>query len=85
MWSYGLKFLPSMFVLLIVYGATLFSFCSYVSQDCQTVSTCSWVYPSVNGTVLKGVWSGWGEPIHQPLLYTIQLGNALAFVVYLGN
>lgn len=74
-----------MMVLLIVYGASLFTFCSYVSPDCEVVPHCLWVYPSRNGSVLKGIWSGWGEPAHEPLLYLIQHGNALAFVVYLGS
>ena len=74
-----------MIILLIFYGASLLSLCSYVGPDCQTVSNCSWVYPSRNGTVVKGLWSGWGEPAHRPLLYTIQHSTALAFVIYLGN
>ena len=73
-----------MIVLLAVYGASLFSLCSYVSPDCQTVPNCLWVYPSRNGTVVKGLWSGWGEAAHRPLLYTLQHSTALAFVIYLG-
>lgn len=73
-----------MIVLLIFYGVSLLSLCSYVSPDCQMVSKCLWVYPSRNGTVLKGLWSGWGEPVHEHLLYTMQQTTALAFVIYLG-
>ncbi|XP_057369494.1 transmembrane protein 94-like isoform X2 [Daphnia carinata] len=83
LWSYGLKFLPSMIILLIFYGASLLSLCSYVNSDCQMVSKCLWVYPSQNGTVLKGLWSGWGEPAHEHLLYTVQHTTALAFVIFL--
>lgn len=83
-WSYGLKFLPSVLVLLVVYGATLLSLCSHVSPDCEMTSQCMWVYPSRNGTVAKSAWSGWGERPHRHLLYTIQHSTALAFVVYLG-
>lgn len=85
LWSYGLKFLPSLIVLLAIYGTTLMALCDQVSPDCRETPSCIWVYPARNGTVADGVWSGWGDLAHRHLLYTIQHSTAMAFVVYLGN
>lgn len=65
MWSYGLKFLPSLLVLVAIYGTTLMSLCTNVSPDCTESKTCLWIYPAVNGSVAEGLWSGWGEPAHR--------------------
>lgn len=84
-WCYGLKFLPSIIILLSIYATTLMAFCDQVTLDCKPVSTCNWVYPSLNGTVdtLNGNWSGWNSPSHQHFLYKIQHTIAFAFVFYL--
>ena len=83
-WCYGLKFLPSIIILLSVYATTLMAFCTEVTLDCKPVSTCNWVYPSQNGTVLNEYWSGWTSASHQHFLYKIQHTIAFAFVFYLG-
>jgi len=83
-WCYGLKFLPSIIILLSIYATTLMAFCTEVTLDCKPVSTCNWVYPSQNGTVFNENWSGWTSASHQYFLYKIQHTIAFAFVFYLG-
>jgi len=82
-----LKFVPSIIVLLVIYGTTLMSLCSHVVPDCRPVSTCLWVYPASavqNNTVVNALWSGWDSPAHWHLLYLIQHSTAFALVLYLG-
>lgn len=84
-WNYGFKFLPSLILLVAIFGTTLMSLCTEVEGlDCTDAPTCSWVYPARNGTVASGSWSGWGDAASWHSLYTIQHCTAMAFVVYLG-
>lgn len=87
-WSYGLKFGPSMAVLLLCYGATLRQLCPLLAAASTPATPhCHWVYPAaVNGSVAT-LWAGWDQPSgpHSNLHHQIQHGVALAFVVYLGT
>ena len=91
-WSYGLKFVPSIFALLLIYCTSLIDLCAQLADaegscyaNYSTFDSCVWVYPSRNGSVVTtSLWSGWGDDFKQ-LHYKIQHCVALAFVLYLGK
>ncbi|KAG8227373.1 hypothetical protein J437_LFUL000381 [Ladona fulva] len=72
LWCYGAKFLPSVFVIILLSGITLSYLCASVTATAVTKaginSTCTMVYPMVlSEDILKGKfqehvieWGGWG-------------------------
>lgn len=75
-WCYGSKFLPTLLLIPLIYGATLASFCPSIAT--VNNSTCTLVYP-----VPREPAGGW--ELHYYPLTSAQLLATSVLVLHLGK
>ena len=80
LWCYGLKFLPSVICIILVYTASLASLCGPLLEP---PLSCSMIYPSDPNNLNEPTWGGWN--LHKKEFSTAQHMALLVMVFHIGK